>query len=174
MYSKNDYRYYLEDQLYHSDDFLAHYGIKGMKWKQHKSPFRTYNIKGELNYGDVDPGKSSKYSKYKYHEIGIESRKHPGRYISVSTHTSTNTGRKQLNVYTGKTSKKYSKKKFGPITRTRDEEGTRYKLDITSRKTKKKLRSKKIGERLAYGVHSAKKAGQYTAEDVIAAKRRKR
>ena len=36
MYSKNDYRYYLENQLVHSDDFLAHYGVKGMKWKQHK------------------------------------------------------------------------------------------------------------------------------------------
>lgn len=36
MYSKNDYRYYLEDQLMHSDDFLAHYGIKGMRWKNHK------------------------------------------------------------------------------------------------------------------------------------------
>lgn len=35
MYSKNDYRYYLENQLVHSDDFLAHYGVKGMKWKQH-------------------------------------------------------------------------------------------------------------------------------------------
>ena len=37
MYSKNDYRYYLEDQLIHSDDFLAHYGVKGMKWKKHKT-----------------------------------------------------------------------------------------------------------------------------------------
>ena len=36
MYSKNDYRYYLENQLIHSDDYLAHYGVKGMKWKQHK------------------------------------------------------------------------------------------------------------------------------------------
>ena len=32
MYSKNDYRYYLETRLIHSDDFLAHYGVKGMKW----------------------------------------------------------------------------------------------------------------------------------------------
>ena len=37
MYSKNDYRYYLENQLVHSDDFLAHYGVKGMKWKKHKT-----------------------------------------------------------------------------------------------------------------------------------------
>ena len=35
MYSKNDYRYYLENQLVHSEDYLAHYGVKGMKWKQH-------------------------------------------------------------------------------------------------------------------------------------------
>lgn len=38
MYSKNDYLYYLENQLEHSDDYLAHYGIKGMKWKNHKTP----------------------------------------------------------------------------------------------------------------------------------------
>lgn len=36
MYSRNDYRYYLENRLMHSDDFLAHYGVKGMKWKHHK------------------------------------------------------------------------------------------------------------------------------------------
>ena len=36
MYSKNDYRYYLENQLMHSDDFLAHYGVKGMKWRKKK------------------------------------------------------------------------------------------------------------------------------------------
>lgn len=32
MYSKNDYRYYLEHQLMMSDDYLAHYGVMGMKW----------------------------------------------------------------------------------------------------------------------------------------------
>lgn len=32
MYSKNDYRYYLEHQLLVSDDYLAHYGVLGMKW----------------------------------------------------------------------------------------------------------------------------------------------
>jgi len=37
MYSKNDYRYYLENQLMHSDDYLAHYGVKGMKWRKHKA-----------------------------------------------------------------------------------------------------------------------------------------
>lgn len=35
MYSKNDYRYYLEQRCIESDDFLMHYGVKGMKWKKH-------------------------------------------------------------------------------------------------------------------------------------------
>ena len=35
MYSNNDYRYYLEHRLAESDDYLAHYGVKGMKWKHH-------------------------------------------------------------------------------------------------------------------------------------------
>ena len=33
MYSKNDYRNYLEHRLAESDDFLMHWGIKGMKWR---------------------------------------------------------------------------------------------------------------------------------------------
>lgn len=37
MYSDNDYRYYLERQLMESNDFLAHYGVKGMKWKDHRT-----------------------------------------------------------------------------------------------------------------------------------------
>lgn len=51
MYSKNDYRYYLENQLIHSDDFLVHYGVKGMKWKNHKTI-------------DVAPGSYPNLSKY--------------------------------------------------------------------------------------------------------------
>lgn len=32
MYSRNDYRYYLEHQLITSDGYLSHHGILGMKW----------------------------------------------------------------------------------------------------------------------------------------------
>ena len=35
MYSRNDYRYYLERRLAASDDFLAHYGVKGMRKGKH-------------------------------------------------------------------------------------------------------------------------------------------
>lgn len=44
MYSKNDYRYYLENQLMHSDDFLAHYGVKGMKWKKRKKKYEYIDM----------------------------------------------------------------------------------------------------------------------------------
>ena len=42
MYSKNDYRYYLEHRLMESDDYLAHYGVKGMKWHKHKSGVKDW------------------------------------------------------------------------------------------------------------------------------------
>ena len=37
MYSKNDYRYYLEHRLAESNDHLAHYGVKGMKWHKRRT-----------------------------------------------------------------------------------------------------------------------------------------
>ena len=57
MYSKNDYRYYLENQLAHSDDFLAHYGVKGMKWKQHKKGLEDLisNNAGKLFGSGIHP-----------------------------------------------------------------------------------------------------------------------
>lgn len=57
MYSKNDYRYYLENQLAHSDDFLAHYGVKGMKWKQHKKGLEDLisNNAGKLFRSGIHP-----------------------------------------------------------------------------------------------------------------------
>lgn len=52
MYSKNDYRYYLENQLAHSDDFLAHYGVKGMKWRKRKGSDQTsVDVNKILNLG---------------------------------------------------------------------------------------------------------------------------
>lgn len=49
MYSKNDYRYYLEHRLEESDDYLAHYGVKGMKWKKHKRGPSTEELRKSEN-----------------------------------------------------------------------------------------------------------------------------
>ena len=68
MYSKNDYRYYLEHRLAQSDDFLAHYGVEGMKWKNRKRKPDLYgNSLFDTYYGDVRrPGQVEKaLDKYK-------------------------------------------------------------------------------------------------------------
>lgn len=39
MYSKNDFRNYKKKK---QDDYLAHYGVKGMKWKQHKASIENH------------------------------------------------------------------------------------------------------------------------------------
>lgn len=43
MYSKNDYRYYLEHRMA-EENYLAHYGVPGMKWKHRK------NSSGDLDF----------------------------------------------------------------------------------------------------------------------------
>lgn len=54
MYSKNDYRYYLEKQLVHSEDFLAHYGVKGMKWHKKKEGYTDDRYNHEVTVNGKD------------------------------------------------------------------------------------------------------------------------
>ena len=63
MYSKNDYRNYLEHRLAESDDFLMHWGVKGMKWRHHirkaVEPYSSlvgstvYNVRAQDKYSDA-------------------------------------------------------------------------------------------------------------------------
>lgn len=85
MYSKNDYRYYLEHRLSYSDDYLAHYGVKGMKWNKRKAVQTIQDTgqfvsdKGFLSY--VDAEKKSKKAasklskKMRMDEVGKVARK---------------------------------------------------------------------------------------------------
>ena len=106
MYSKNDYRYYLEHQLMCSDDFLAHYGVKGMKWKQHlKKKFdQNFEVyKGSNSFDDYyRGGHTSKY-------VGIESKKNPSRYLEVSKSKYKDGGR-ETKIYFSPTKKEHYKK----------------------------------------------------------------
>ena len=43
MYSKNDYRYYLEHRM-SEENYLAHYGVPGMKWKHKKNSSGDHQI----------------------------------------------------------------------------------------------------------------------------------
>ena len=135
MYSKNDYRYYLENQLMHSEDYLAHYGVKGMKWKQHlKKNYRVYNISGERGvYGG--PNGQVKTGSYKFKDRGIVSKKNPSRYISVGEKKYSN-GKKTKDLYFSPTKKEHYLKK-GRLEVNTGEEGSHVSIDVTKKKKKK-------------------------------------
>lgn len=74
MYSRNDYRYYLENRLMHSDDFLAHYGVKGMKWHKKKEYVKgdSYTINSSISGPDG-------VSHYTNHYYGQDQKKQDKR-----------------------------------------------------------------------------------------------
>lgn len=85
MYSKNDYRYYLEHRLIESDSYLAHYGVKGMKWRNRKvndtvrDTGQFIGNKGYLSYVEAEKKEkkaSSKLArKLRMDEVGKVARK---------------------------------------------------------------------------------------------------
>ena len=98
MYSKNDYRYYLEHRLAESDDYLAHYGVKGMKWKNRKDS--SYRMESTLLTGS---GLSRTIA-----DIGVNN------YKQKQAKTISNNVANAISIGSGKTVKStsnYSKKK---------------------------------------------------------------
>ena len=159
MYSKNDYRYYLEDQLMHSDDYLAHYGVKGMKWKQHlKKKFNdnydVYSISGKHNvYGGLNG--QTKTGTVKYKERGIES-KNAYKYIAVGSHKYSD-GRSTKDLYFSPTKKERSIKK-GRVSIDTGEEGSHISIDTTKKKKSKKNKLSNL--RKKYGLYRDTPKGQ--------------
>lgn len=152
MYSKNDYRYYLENQLIHSDDYLAHYGVKGMKWKNHKKVTLENR---------VDPYTGRK-------DYRIDFNKHDGWSDGIGIHYDPGkvTGKRSISVYDTtrtKWDKKnddyvYEKKKKGRITKERAEDGLSYTLDLSKKKKSKKNKLSSI--RKKYGLYRTTPKGK--------------
>lgn len=90
MYGKNDYRDYLEHRLAESDDFLAHYGVKGMKWRKRKNTTmaldqeRGMKRTADLGYTPAGDGKTFYYSHNKRRKV---QNYKPKRTQSVGTNT---------------------------------------------------------------------------------------
>ena len=134
MYSKNDYRYYLEHRLSESDDYLAHYGVKGMKWKQHKKRDVTFEKRIDPTTGTRDY--RIDFNKHKNWSDGIGVRvtpknKYTNRSISVYNTTRTKWDKKNDDYV-------YEHKKKGRLTKERAEDGVSYTLDLSKKKRKKK------------------------------------
>ena len=151
MYSKNDYRYYLEHQLMNSDDFLAHYGVKGMKWKQHLKKrfdqnFETYKGTNKWD-SDIYGSGQTKYA-------GIESKKNPSKYLEVSKYKHEN-GTKEINVHFSPTKKEHYKR-VGRLTVNTGEEGSAVSLDTSSKKRYKKNVRKRFNSAVDTGAINAR------------------
>lgn len=160
MYSKNDYRYYLEHRLAESNDYLAHYGVKGMKWKQHLKRkfgqhFETFKGEYDTQYGYLSGAHKQKYA-------GIQSKKNPNKFIEVGKATYKN-GSKEYHalIGTGKTPKKIDKR-IGRIriSGNEDGDGVLVSVDASSRKRYKKNNQRvvrKVATDDAYNVNYAAK-----------------
>lgn len=146
MYSKNDYRYYLEHRLSNSDDYLAHYGVKGMKWKKHlKKVLSKYAnfYKDSRSYNDgYRDGGTSKH-------IGVESKKNPNKYLEVSKFKY-NDGSKYTNIYFSPTKKSHYKR-LGRVRLNAASEGGTISIDTSSKKQYKKNNAEELGDAVRRG-----------------------
>lgn len=161
MYSRNDYRYYLENRLMHSDDFLAHYGVKGMKWKHHKNGLSNEidNIKYDLRARQIgqtrkgntvyDPVKDS------YSSASNRSRrkKHPTESSGTSTYRDHLTGDYKIKRRTQK-SKLF--KAVGKMTGNKDTSS------VEKRAAKEKAKKQKQYIRTSKGLIDKKEQKAYT------------
>ena len=129
-YGNNDWR-----------DYLAHYGVKGMKWRNHKyitgeNGRYTYNIGGITGRFGTDKQDSSGRTGYKttskyltlgknnQHRVNVGKTTHPTKDTTYSAFTTLGA------------SKKAKTKKIGRFTITRDEDGTSIEYKKKRAKTK--------------------------------------
>lgn len=175
MYSRNDYRYYLEHRLEKSNDFLAHYGVKGMRKGQHlpqvlaklraqanlkqrfNDNYRTYSSSGQF---ESDGG-------YKWKERGIESKK-AYKYISIGSRKYKN-GTRTKDLYFTPTKKPHYKR-IGRLRLSSGEEGSRISLDVSSKKRYQKNNRREAASIARQGQFSV----PYIAKDAVEATQKKR
>lgn len=168
MYSKNDYRYYLEHRIV-EDNYLAHYGVKGMKWKQHLKKKFDQNFeayKGESKWDYSAHGGDKGRSKY----IGVESKKNPSKYLEVSKR-SDNKGRREIDIHFSPTRKDHYKR-FGRVRLNSGKDGGLISIDTSRKKRYRKNNSEEAARIVRGGLYSI----QGTTQDALnnTKKRRKK
>lgn len=147
MYSKNDFRYYRENRLTHSDDFLAHYGVKGMKWRKHKNGLSTElsNIKYDLQQRQVGQRLKGNtvYDPVKGHYSRLNTKKarskNPNESSTMTTWRDMDSGNYKIKRRTRK-SKTFQA--MGKITKAKDTSGVEYKAQ--GEKDVKKLKRTRV------------------------------
>ena len=152
MYSKNDYRYYLEDQLMESDDYLAHYGVKGMKWKHRKTTGGVYDPKEQarLNASKITGvGRTDRGSVY----INVK-KNNPNLKGKISIATSNNRKVKRVSGEKGSTyyiGKKASKEPVVKVSTNKSKKNVETAQDRGKKRTAKINAQKTISAEQAKG-----------------------
>ena len=152
MYSKNDYRYYLENRLMHSEDYLIHgRSHKYIKKIGNRYFYSQHELAAFLNKDKKD--RKVTFENYSDPAAGkinyrIDFNKHDGWSdgIGVRYNPNDRNGKRSLMVYdTTKTKwdKKnddyvYEHKTKGRVTKERAEDGVSYTIDLTNKKKEKK------------------------------------
>ena len=143
MYSKNDYRYYREARLVHSDDFLAHYGVKGMKWHKHT----------KLSY-DGGTGLWTDATHYVNNK---------GKVISLSRFSKTSTGETGVGIAYTNANKKMKRtpsyNKVGRVSTVNTGNSTSIVFDTTTKKKRKKAAQRNAKKLIKAGSEIAKATG---------------
>lgn len=156
MYSKNDYRYYLENQLTYSDDFLAHYGVKGMKWKQHKKTqdSMVYNSFRGADLGEAI-AKSSRPKSYFIARNNLRDAQERGKRRTIREHVSVEQerGKKRTAQFKGK-SPEYLRELES------NSKKNNFPKSNNSTKKKKTLKQKANDLRKKYGLYREKPKGK--------------
>ena len=160
MYSKNDYRYYLENQLMHSDDFLAHYGVKGMKWKKH---LKRAAIPKDLTFERRTDPFNNNVKNYRLDfdkHYGKDGKREWSEGVGIRTLHDKKTGERKITAYNTRRVKldkdgyaKTESKNLGRLSKSRAEDGVEYTVDLTSRKNRKKLKKRELGRTIGEGAY---------------------
>ena len=169
MYSKNDYRYYLEHRMV-EDNYLAHYGVKGMKWKQHlKRKFdQNFNVYKDTKSFDNLYSRGEATSKY----VGIESKKNPSRYLEVAKHKYKDGGR-ETTIYFSPTKKEHYKR-LGRVRLSTTSEGSAISIDASKKKRYKKNNAREFASAVGMPAHVAKYTAHEATGNLYKKKRKKK
>ena len=136
MYSKNDYRYYLEHRMA-EENFLAHYGVKGMKWGK---------LKTTTNYN----GKTGMWTR----TGGIANDN--GKAVTLGKTRSSRTGETGVGVTLINTKKKFNtknpkSKKLGRLEYINTGATKTVAVNTTTKKKRRKATAKRIADLVTRG-----------------------
>lgn len=160
MYSKNDYRYYLENQLIRSDDYLAHYGVKGMKWKQHKAKGDPERVGTNVAIGAYGTNVDGRVALLKYRQNNSVINAQNRGIKQTKRIRSQQTIKAEQSRGRARTAKIKGSSEYKEESSYNSKKNNFPKSTVSESKKKKTLKQKAAGIRKKYGLYREKPKGK--------------